>query len=76
MAAPGEYTEQAIAGAAASPQLAAGDGAAGAGAPDRLPDVALRRHQAGRGRRRDRRPPGGLRPARKLWHSSPGSSGH
>ena len=63
MAAPGEYTEQAIAGAAASPQLAAGDGAAGAGAPDRLPDVALRRHQAGRGGRRDRGPPGGLRPA-------------
>ena len=63
MAAPGEYTEQAIAGAAASPELAAGHGAAGAGPPDRLPDVALRRHQAGRGRRRDRGPPRGVRPA-------------
>ena len=77
MAAPGEYTEQAIAGAAASRSSRPVDGAPGAGAPDRVPDVALRRHQAGRGGLQDR-PPGGPAPAppRKLWHSSPGSSGH
>ena len=51
-------------------ELAAGDGAPGAGAPDRLPDVALRRHQAGRGRRRDRRPPRG-RPARPASSGTP-----
>ena len=58
-------------------RAAAGRGASGAGAPHRLPDVALRRHQAGRRGRRGRRP--GARPSgppRKLWHSSPGSSGH
>ena len=44
-------------------ELPAGHGAAGAGAPDRLPDVALRRHQARRGGRRDRRPPRGVRAA-------------
>ena len=58
-------------------QLPAGDGAPGARAPDRVPDVALRRHQAGRGGLEGRRPAGGASaPPRKLWHSSPGSSGH
>ena len=42
--------------------------APGAGALQRVPDVALRRHQAGR-----RGHPASV--ARKLWHRSPGSAG-
>ena len=58
------------------PETAAGGrpgagGPAGAGAQQRLPDVAVRRHQAGRP------VPGQVtgEVARKLWHRSPGSTG-
>ena len=48
--------------------------APGAGALQRVRDVALRRHQAGRGGHQERRQ-AWRRGPRKLWHSSPGSSG-
>ena len=52
------------------------DGTApGAGALERVHDVAVRRHQAGRRRHQDAPKKVSKDAPRKLWHSSPGSSG-